>query len=391
LSLNHSQWNYPTTIWFGNGRIAELPAACAELNIKAPLLVTDKGLTGLEMIANALSALQAAGLSVALFDQVQGNPVAANVSAGVAAYDRGAHDGVIAFGGGSALDVGKSVALMAGQQRKLWDFEDRDDNWLLADAALIPPIIAVPTTAGTGSEVGRAAVILDEQVGQKKVIFHPAMLPSLVLSDPQLTVGLPADITAWTGVDAFVHALEAFLAPGFHPMADGIAVEAMRLVKRYLPAAVADGTDLEARGNMLTAASMGAAAFQKGLGSIHSVSHAVGALYNSHHGLTNAIVLPYGVYQNAPVIEEKLRYLCRVLELPGVGASAFIDFLQSFCAELDIPQGLSSLGIDESRAEEVGRLAASDPTAATNARPVGCDELQQLFRAAVHGSFEPLG
>ncbi|MEM1112135.1 MAG: iron-containing alcohol dehydrogenase [Pseudomonadota bacterium] len=384
-ALPEVNWNYPTPIWFGEGRVKELPAACAELGMRRPLLVTDEGLAALPMVQEALDGLIAAQLEAALFSDVQGNPTGSNVEKGLAVFRQGQHDGVVAFGGGSGLDAGKAIALMAGQSRSLWDFEDVGDNWRRADASGIAPVIAIPTTAGTGSEVGRASVILDETAQRKKIIFHPAMLPGLVISDPGLTLALPPTITAWTGVDAFVHALEAFCAPAYHPMADGIAVEAMRLVKAFLPRAVADGTDIEARGQMLVAASMGATAFQKGLGSIHAVSHVVGALYNTHHGLTNAIVLPFGVRQNAPVLEEKLSTLCRVLSLKGEGSEAFVAFLHQFCSELAIPASLSELGVDDSRAEEIGGMALQDPSAGGNAQVLTAQQYTALFRASVAG------
>ena len=390
MMLADCQWNFPTTIWFGNGRLRDLPLGCTERGIRRPLLVTDEGLAALPMVQQALDLLQEEGCEATLFAGVQGNPTGAQVVAGVSVYRESGCDGVVALGGGSALDAGKTIALVCGQNRPLWDFEDIGDNWQRANPDEIAPVIAVPTTAGTGSEVGRAAVILDERTHLKKILFHPAMLPGLVISDPLLTIGLPANITAWTGIDAFVHALEAYLAPGFHPLAEGIAVEAMRLVQQFLPRAVADGSDLEARGQMLAAASMGATAFQKGLGSIHALSHVEGGLYNTHHGLTNAIVLPYGVYLNAPAIGAKLGYLCRVLDLAGTGAEDFIRFLQVFCTRLDIPPTLAELEVDASRAGEIGALALQDPSAAGNARALSAGQYSALFKAAVSGDYTAL-
>jgi len=277
---DHSNWSFPTAVRFGSGRIAELADSCAELGIKKPLLVTDPGVASLDVFNNVVSVCRVSGLQFEVFSEVQGNPVESNVVAGLNALRSGRHDGVIAFGGGSALDVGKVIAFMAGQSRPIWDFEDIGDYWTRANPDGILPIIAVPTTAGTGSEVGRAGVISDESTHTKKVIFHPKMLPAIVISDPELHAGLPSNLTAWTGMDALAHCLEAYCAPGFHPMADGIALEGMRLVKVYLPQAVRQGTDLTARGAMLAAASMGATAFQKGLGGIHALSHPVGATYD---------------------------------------------------------------------------------------------------------------
>src|SRR5579863_2475839 len=286
-------WNYPTSVRFGAGRIKELPDLCKAVGIERPLLVTDPGLSPLKMIADTVAALKAAGLPVAAFDKVQPNPIARNVEDGLAVFREGDHDGVIAFGGGSALDAGKVIAFMAGQTRPMWDFEDIGDWWTRADDSGIAPILAVPTTSGTGSEVGRAGVITDEATHTKKIIFHPKMMPRIALLDPELTLGLPAKLTAGAGMDALAHCLEAYCAPGFHPLADGVAVEGLRLVKENLARVVADGSDIEARGHMMSAAAMGATAFQKGLGAIHSLSHPVGALYGTHHETTNAVFMPY--------------------------------------------------------------------------------------------------
>ena len=306
-------WNYPTTIWAGPGRIGELPDACSRAGIERPLLVTDEGLAGAPMIKSALAALK----NASLFGAVRGNPAWSHVEAGLRAYRAGRHDGVVGFGGGSALDVGKVVAFMSGQTRPLWDFEDIGDWWTRANPAGIAPVVAVPTTAGTGSEVGRAAVILNEETHQKKIIFHPQMMPRIVISDAELTVGLPRAVTAATGMDAFVHCFEAFCAPGFHPLADGVALEGMRLIRRFLPRACADGKDIEARAQMLAAASMGATAFQKGLGGVHAIAHPVGSWFNTHHGLTNAVILPYIMTFNRTAIEDKANVIARVSRPAG--------------------------------------------------------------------------
>ncbi|MCH7486605.1 MAG: iron-containing alcohol dehydrogenase, partial [Proteobacteria bacterium] len=320
-------WNYPTAVRFGAGRINELAKVCASLGMTRPLLVTDPGLAALPMVTGAVADCRAAGLGVAVFHNLRPNPVGRNVTDGVAAYRSGGHDGVIAFGGGSAMDTAKAIALMAGQERPLWDFEDVGDNWRRAEVSAIAPIVAVPTTAGTGSEVGRAAVITEEDTHTKKIIFHPRMLPGVVISDPALCVGLPPHITAATGMDAFAHCLEAYSAPAFHPMADGIALEGMRLVHDWLPAAVKDGTDLAARANMMAAASMGATAFQKGLGAIHSLSHPVGAIYDTHHGLTNAVFTPYVLAFNRPAIEDRMARLARYLGLAKPSFEGVMDWV----------------------------------------------------------------
>jgi len=378
-------WNYPTQIRFGPGRIAELPQACRTAGIERPLLVTDPGLAGLPMIAGALAACREAGLGIDLFAEVRGNPVSANVTEGLKAFRAGQHDGVIAFGGGSALDAAKVIAFMSGQTRPMWDFEDVGDNWTRADAAGIAPSVAVPTTSGTGSEVGRAGVITDEETHTKKIIFHPKMMPSVVIADPELTIGLPAGLTAATGMDALAHNLEAYCAPFHHPYADGIAVEGVRLVKEYLPRAVADGTDIEARARMLAAAGMGATAFQKGLGAIHAMSHPMGAVLDSHHGLTNAVVMPYVVAFNRPAIEERIVRLARYIGLKDASFSGFLDWIIAFRAQLRIPHTADKLGLEGSQIDRFSEMAAVDPCAGGNPVPVGVPEFRRLYAQALEG------
>jgi alcohol dehydrogenase class IV len=376
-----ANWNYPTTVWHGPGRIAELPAACARLGIRKPLLVTDEGLSEAPMIRQALARVAGAGL----FAGVRGNPVAANIEAGLGAYRGGSHDGVIAFGGGSALDAGKVIAFMSGQTRPLWDFEDVGDWWTRADANGIAPIVAVPTTAGTGSEVGRAGVVINEATHQKKIIFHPRMLPGVVISDPELTVGLPPKITAATGLDAFVHCFEAYCAPGFHPLADGIALEGMRLIQTYLPRACENGADIEARSRMLAAASMGATAFQKGLGGVHAIAHPVGAYFNTHHGLTNAVLLPYLIVHNRPALEAQLPVIARALNLSGEPYGAVFDWVLGFRKRLKIPHTLAEIGVPLTNPEVIGHEASLDPSAAGNPRPTDAATYARIFRSAVTG------
>ncbi len=382
-----ANWNYPTTIWAGPGRIAELPAACASLGIRRPLLVTDEGLRDAPMVLAALALVPHTGL----FAGVRGNPVAANIDAGLAAYRSGGHDGVIAFGGGSALDAGKVIAFMSGQTRPLWDFEDIGDWWTRADRRGIAPVIAVPTTAGTGSEVGRAGVVINEATHQKKIIFHPQMMPGIVISDPGLTVGLPAAITAATGIDAFVHCFEAFCAPGFHPLADGIALEGMRLIQTYLPRACDNGGDIEARSRMLAAASMGATAFQKGLGGVHAIAHPVGAYFNTHHGLTNAILLPYVIVHNRPAIEAQLAVVARTLNLAGEPYRAVLEWVLAFRKRLNIPHTLADIGVPSTDSEIIGREAALDPSAGGNPLPTDAATYARLFRSAIKGDLALAG
>jgi alcohol dehydrogenase class IV len=376
-----ANWNYPTTVWAGPGRIAELPAACARLGLGKPLLVTDQGLRDAPMVRRACGLVPGAGL----FARVRGNPIAANIEEGLTAYRAGGHDGVIAFGGGSALDAGKVIAFMSGQTRPLWDFEDVGDWWTRADPHGIAPVVAVPTTAGTGSEVGRAGVVVNETTHQKKIIFHPQMMPGVVISDPELTVGLPPAITAATGMDAFVHCFEAFCAPGFHPLADGIALEGMRLIQTYLPRAYDDGADLEARSRMLAAASMGATAFQKGLGGVHAIAHPVGAHFNTHHGLTNAVLLPYVIVHNRPAIESKLPIIARVLDLTGEPFAAVFDWVLAFRRRLKVPHSLAEIGVPLTDPDVIGHEASLDPSAAGNPRPTDEATYARIFRSAVKG------
>lgn len=380
-TILRANWNYPTRVWSGPGRIGELAAACRDLGIERPLLVTDRGLRDHLMINAALAAVPTARL----FADVKGNPVAANVDAGLTAYRNGRHDGVIAFGGGSALDAGKVIAFMSGQKRPLWDFEDVGDFWMRADPAGIAPVVAVPTTAGTGSEVGRAGVILNESTHQKKIIFHPKMMPAIVIADPELTVGLPASLTAATGIDAFTHCFEAYCAPGFHPLADGIALEGMRLIAEYLPRACANGGDIEARSRMLAAASMGATAFQKGLGGVHAIAHPVGSFFDTHHGLTNAVILPYVMVHNRAAIADRMATLARLLALPGTGFEAVLAWVLDFRRQLGIPHTLAEIGVDAANAEVIGAEAAADPSAGGNPVALDATTLERLFRSAVAG------
>lgn len=379
-------WNYPTAIRVGAGRLAELPDACRELGMHAPLLVTDPGLAGLPMVEQALAECRAFGLRPGLFSAIKGNPTARNVSEGVAAFRSGRHDGVIAFGGGSALDAGKAVALMVGQNRPLWDFEDVGDNFQRVNVTTMAPVVAVPTTAGTGSEVGRVSVITDEQAQIKRLIFHPRMLPSLVILDPELCVGLPAKVTAATGMDALSHCLEAYCSPLFHPLAEGIALEGMRLIHDYLPRAVARGDDLEARLHMLVASTMGATAFQRGLGAMHALAHPLGALYDTHHGLLNAVLMPYVVQANRSALEQPLARLGRYLGLARADAQGVLDWILQLRENIGIPHRLAEIGIDDSQAERIATMAELDPSAGTNPITFTREDYRQLFERALHGT-----
>lgn len=384
MSLS-ANWNYPTAIRFGAGRIKELPQLCAELNIKKPLLVTDSGLAKLPVLDEVKALLQAALPEFGLFDSVRPNPGGSDVERGVALYRSGGHDGVISIGGGSALDVGKAIALMAGQERPLWDFEDVGDNWMRVNTAGVAPSIAIPTTSGTGSEVGRASLIIDEEAHRKVIIFHPLMLPKIVLADPALTVGLPRHLTAATGIDAFVHNLEAYCSPFYHPMAQGVALEGMKLVHDNLPQACADGTDIVARSNMLAASIMGATAFQKGLGGVHALSHPIGAVFDTHHGLANAIMLPYVLVRNREAIEARLGDAARYIGLQDASFTGFLDWILRLRADLNIPHSLSDIGIDDSRADDIGAAAKLDPSDGGNPINLTPADYTAIFIAAVKG------
>ncbi|MGV8998384.1 MAG: iron-containing alcohol dehydrogenase [Parvibaculaceae bacterium] len=378
-------WNYPTKIRFGAGRIKELADACRAAGIRRPLIVTDPGLKPLPMIMDAIGLLEHAGLACALFADVHPNPVGADVEAGLKVYRGGHHDGVIVFGGGSAMDAGKAIAFMSGQTRPLWDYEDREDWWSRADPAGIAPVIAVPTTAGTGSEVGRAAVIVDERDHTKKIIFHPKMLPVEVIADPELTLGLPAHITAATGMDALSHSLEAYCSPFFHPLAQGIALEGMRLCKEWLPLAVKTGSNIEARSYMMAASSMGATAFQKGLGAMHAMSHPCSSLRGTHHGLTNAVIMPYVLVHNKSVIEERLAASARYMGLKDQSYNGFVDWVLRLREEVGIPHTLKEIGVDLDMIAEGAPMALEDPSTGGNPLPMTRGEYETLYRNAIEG------
>ncbi len=375
-------WSYPTAIKFGNGRIKELADACAATGMKNPLLVTDKGLANLPITQTTLDIMDAAGLGRAMFADVDPNPNEKNLEAGVAMYNAGNHDGVIAFGGGSGLDLGKMVAFMAGQTRPLWDYEDVGDWWTRADADAIAPIIAVPTTAGTGSEVGRASVITNSVSHVKKIIFHPKVLPSIVICDPELTVGMPTFITAGTGMDAFAHCLEAYSSPHYHPMSQGIAVEGLRLVKEYLPRAFKDAGDLEARAHMMSAAMMGATAFQKGLGAVHALSHPIGAVYGTHHGTTNAVVIPPVLDFNRSYIEGRIETLNGYLDIKG-GFDGFKAYVQELNDSLGIPKNLTEMGVKADNIDELSVMAMADPSVGGNPVEMTLENTKELFKACM--------
>ena len=373
-------------MWVGENRIKDIALACKDLNINKPLLVTDNGLAQSDIVKNTLSILKENEITASLYSNVVGNPTGANVTEGADYYNKHNCNGVIAFGGGSGLDVGKAIAFMSGQTLPIWDFEDVGDNWTKANSDKIAPIIAVPTTAGTGSETGRASVILNEETGVKNIIFHPKFLPSIVILDPVLTVGLPSKMTAATGMDALAHNLEAYCAPGYHPMADGIALEGMRLINKWLLEAVNNGSNIEARMNMLTAASMGSTAFQKGLGAIHSLSHPVNALNNVHHGLSNAIFMPYVLTFNKDVIEEKIIKVCDYLELNNRSFNGFINWVLDLRKKLDMPHKLSEV-IEEKDFDinRLSKMALKDPSTGGNPKKLTVDDMKIMYQHSMTG------
>jgi len=384
--MQKTNWNYPTTMWVGQDRIKDLSIACRNLNINKPLLVTDKGLASSDIIQNSLSNLKQNSFEVILYSNVVGNPTGTNVNEGVGIYRKNNCDGVIAFGGGSGLDVGKAVAFMSGQDLPIWEFEDVGDNWKKAKSNSIAPIIAVPTTAGTGSETGRASVILNEDTGIKKIIFHPKFLPSIVILDPLLTKSLPPDITAATGMDALAHNLEAYCAPGYHPMADGIALEGIRIINNWLLVAVEDGSNIEARMNMLTAASMGSTAFQKGLGAIHSLSHPVNALNNIHHGLSNAIFMPYVLTFNKNVIEKKIIKICEYLEFQNKTFDGFLNWTLNLRKRLNIPHKLTDvIEADKIDIDRLSKMALDDPSTSGNPKKLSLEDMKIMYQHSITG------
>ncbi len=382
--LKSTNWNYPTTVWFGHNRVNDIAAALAQLGITNPLIVTDESLIKLPIMNDLLKPLKDAKISFTVFSDVQPNPTGENVENGVKVFLENNNDGVIAFGGGSALDAGKTIAFMSAQSSSIWDFEDIGDNWTKANSK-IAPTIAIPTTAGTGSEVGRATVITDSKNHAKKIIFHPKMLPSIVILDPNLTYNLPKYITAWTGIDALVHSIEAYLAPGFHPMAEGIALQAIKMIKENLILAFNEPKNANARANMLVAAMMGATAFQKGLGSVHSIAHQLGGLYNMPHGLANSIILPYALKQNKSVIEDKMAVLCKFLDIQNPSTDSFIEYILELREKLEIPATLQDANITKDEAKKIGVLAFKDPSTATNAKTLTAKDLEDLFVAAYSG------
>ncbi len=384
LSAN---WNFPTSISLGAGCINDVVDECRALGIERPLIVTDPGLSALPFVSKLHADCAAAGLDVGLFSDVHPNPTGEDIEAGLTIYHGGGHDGVIALGGGSSLDAGKAVALMAGQTRPLRDFEDIGDNWTRVNTSGVAPVIAIPTTAGTGSEVGRASVILDIESHEKKIIFHPLMMPKKVILDPELTLGLPAGLTAATGMDALSHSLEAFCAPAYHPMARAIAIEAIGMVKTWLPLAVQDGGNIEARTHMLVASTMGATAFQRGLGAMHALAHSLGAVFGAHHGMLNAILMPYVLKANRPVIEDDIAGLAQIIGLEG-SFEAFLGWILGLRTEFGIPHDLAAIGITAGCAGHIGEMSVADPSAGTNPILFDKENYSAICRAAIKGSLD---
>jgi len=382
MNIQNINWNYPTPIWFGPGRIKEIQKACDDLNILNPLIVTDPGILKTNIITKLNNNLKT---TAKIYSEVQGNPTGKNVKDGVYFFNSFQNDGVIAVGGGSAMDTGKGIAFMAKQTKPIWDFEDIGDYWTRANSDVIFPIIAVPTTAGTGSETGRAGVFTNEETKVKKIIFHPKMLPSTVILDPELTLPLPPHLTAYTGMDALAHCLEAYCSNLFHPLSQGIALEGISIIKKYLQKSFSNGDDIEARGNMLAASSMGSIAFQKGLGAIHSLSHPVGALYNTHHGLTNAVFMPYVLKKNRNAIEDKLIALSRYIQLSNQSFDGFITWILNLRESLKIPHTLEELIHEDTKLEEMSAMALEDPTAGSNPINLNQSDFLKLYQDSFKG------
>ncbi|MEH6547716.1 MAG: iron-containing alcohol dehydrogenase [Sneathiella sp.] len=381
-------WNYPTAMRFGVGRLQELGKTCKEFGMNNPLLVTDPGLAVLPMIEDARTSCSNAGIGFGIYSDIKANPVGRNVDDGVAVFQKGGHDGIIAFGGGSGIDAAKAIAVMSAQSKGVFEFIAGGDDWENIDPSEVPPIIAVPTTSGTGSEVGRASVITDEEHHIKRIVFNPKMMPVAVIADPALTFGLPKMITAATGMDALSHNLEAFCSPHFHPMAEGIAIEGIRLVKEYLPAACADGGNLEARSQMMIASSMGATAFQRGLGGMHALAHPLGALYDAHHGMLNAILMPYVLIRNQSQIEDRMVRLSAYLGLENPSFDSFLNWVLELRQEVGIPNDLSALEIDLEKRGLVGRMAVEDPSSGGNPIPLTAGDYASVFEKSVVGDLD---
>ena len=382
MNIQNINWNYPTSIWFGLNRIKEIQKACDNLNISNPLIVTDPGILQTDIITKINSSLKA---EANIFSQVKSNPTGTNVEAGVKIFNENNHDGVIAVGGGSGMDTGKGIAFMSKQDRPLWDFEDIGDWWTRAKSNVIYPIIAVPTTAGTGSETGRASVFTNEDSKEKKIIFHPKMLPSVVILDPDLTIPLPPSLTAYTGMDALAHCLEAYSSENFHPLSQGIALEGMKIIKNNLIEAFNDGKNIKARANMLATSCMGSIAFQKGLGAIHSLSHPVGAIYNTHHGLTNAVFMPYVLKRNEDAIKDKITDLSKYLNLPNPSFQSFLDWIIDLRKLLNIPHTLNDLIHEDSKLEVMSEMAFNDPSTASNPIKLEKNDFLNLYKNSFEG------
>ena len=380
--MENMNWNYPTPIWFGINRIKDVQIACDNLNIKNPLIVTDPGILKTSIIAKVINSLTN---EANVYSDVQGNPTGENVTNGVNVFNKGNHDGVIAVGGGSGMDVGKGIAFMAGQSRPIWDFEDIGDYWTRANSDKIYPVIAIPTTAGTGSETGRAGVFTNEETHEKKIIFHPKMMPAIVILDPDLTIELPPSLTAFTGMDVLAHCLEAYSSNFFHPLSQGIALEGIFIVKNYLVRAYKNGKDMEARAHMLAGSSMGSTAFQKGLGAIHSLSHPVGAIYNSHHGLTNAVFMPYVLERNREAIEEKIIRIAKYLSLEKPTFEGFVKWILEIRKQLQIPHTLKELINDDSKLEKMSELALKDPSTGGNPINLSQKDFLELYKNSYDG------
>lgn len=382
--LSRQQWTLPVPVEYGPGARTALAALCIRHGMRAPLIVTDASTATLPFTRELLDQLNDAGLRGALYADIEANPTDRSVENGAAFYRTCNADGIVALGGGSGLDAGKAITLIASQSRAgLWEFDFDRPVAQGFQAADFPQVICVPTTAGTGAETESTAMLTDTQRGIKGCVWHPLARPAAVILDPELTLGLPANLTAWTGMDAIIHALEAWFVPSFNPLCDAVALQALSLMWDALPVAVADGSDLHARGRMLAGSCLAGVAFNKGLGLVHALSHMVGATCNTHHGLTNAIILPVVLTFNRPVIEARLAPVCHAMGLPSDDFTAFYAAICARLDALDIPESLAAIGVPRERLNEIAAKALLDPARGTNPRGSDLAQLEHLLSQAI--------
>ena len=376
-------WSFPVPIAYGPGRLKEIAGFCRDAGMSRPLVVTDRGSAALPFLADLMRLLSEGGLHAALYSEISPNPRDDEIAGGRAMFRDGGHDGIIAIGGGSGMDGGKAIALTATNDIDLWAFEFEQTPPDMSAHAPFPPLITIPTTAGTGAETESTAMITDTAKGMKWCIWHAELKPALALLDPEITLGLPPHLTAWTGADALVHAIEAYCVPGFHPLCDGVALEGLRLVARWLPVAVAEPGNLQARGAMLAGSCLAGVAFLKGLGMVHAVSHMVGAEYDTQHGLTNAVLLPSVLRFNAGHIEDKVTPMAQAMGLTETGFDAVHAHICALLDDIGIPKTLADIGVSEDCAARIAAKALQDSAAGTNPRPASAAEVEALVLEAI--------